>query len=163
MFWWAKSSNNPTGQSLEKKDAIKLLKYAKKYGIGVVIDEAYADYISKEESCINLVNEYDNLIVIRTFSKGLGLAGLRLGYIISNQAICNELNKITSPYNGSQISRKLAIQALKDNNFLENCIKKIMVNKERLIKSLPQNIKIATTHRSCSYLPTLCWCRYWFM
>ena len=75
--------NNPTGQILDKKDAIKLLEYTRNLGIGVIIDEAYGDYLSKEHSCIDLVDKYENLIVIRTFSKGLGLAGIRAGYIIS--------------------------------------------------------------------------------
>lgn len=142
--------NNPTGQSLDKSETISLIKYAEKLGIGVIIDEAYGDYLEKEESCIDLVNKYSNLIVARTFSKGFGLAGLRAGYLISNKKICGYLEKMSHPYNISQITRKLAVNALHDTQFLEVCKKKIEVNKERIKTSLPSKLKMASTNKNTS-------------
>lgn len=148
--------NNPTGQILDKKDAIKLLEYTRNLGIGVIIDEAYGDYLSKEHSCIDLVDKYENLIVIRTFSKGLGLAGIRAGYIISNGKICNFLEKMLHPYNISQISRKLAIKALEDTKFLEDCINKTKKNKERLQDCMPKKFKMASTNENTSICMLYC-------
>lgn len=142
--------NNPTGQILKKSDAIKLIEYAEKKGIGVIIDEAYGDYVAKEDSCIDLVNKYNNLLVIRTFSKGFGLAGLRAGYVISNEKICRYLEKISSPYNISSISKKLAISAIKDSQFLENCKEKIEKNKKELLKTIQGKLRMAVTHKSTS-------------
>ncbi|MEE0865935.1 MAG: aminotransferase class I/II-fold pyridoxal phosphate-dependent enzyme [Clostridia bacterium] len=142
--------NNPTGQILNKVEAIKLIEYAEKRGIGVIIDEAYGDYVAKEESCIDLVNKYNNLLVIRTFSKGFGLAGLRAGYVISNEKVCSYLEKISSPYNISLISKKLAISAIKDIKFLEDCMKKIEKNKIELSKAIQGKLRMAVTHKSAS-------------
>lgn len=150
------SPNNPTGQILEKEDAIRLIEYAEKLGIGIIIDEAYGDCLSKDESCIDLVNNYSNLIIIRTFSKGFGLAGIRAGYIVSNKKICSYLEKMLHPYNISQISRKMAVEALKDNEFLEKCIKKTMKNKKILKESLPAKIKMANTYEKSSICMLYC-------
>lgn len=148
--------NNPTGQILEKSHAIKLIEYAQQLGIGVILDEAYGDYLSKKESCIDLVNNYNNLIVIRTFSKGFGLAGIRAGYIISNEKICNYIEKMLHPYNISQISRKMAVKALKDTKFIEGCINKTKINKKRLRESLQIGLKMASTHESTSICMLYC-------
>ncbi len=142
--------NNPTGQTIDKNELIKIISHAEKLGIGVIIDEAYGDYISKEESCIDLINIYNNLIIIRTFSKGLGMAGIRAGYIVSSKEICEYLNKMSHPYNISQISRKLAIKGLQDIEFVNMCKDKIKVNKQRIQKSLPKNIKMAQTNETTS-------------
>ncbi len=148
--------NNPTGQVLEKSYAIKLIEYAQQLGIGIIIDEAYGDYLSKNESCIDLVNSYTNLMVIRTFSKGFGLAGIRAGYIISNEKICNYIEKMLHPYNISQLSRKMAIKALKDTKFLNDCINKTKRNKKKLLESLPIGLQMAFTHESTSICMLYC-------
>ena len=142
--------NNPTGQAMRKDDLIKIIDYAEKRNVGVLIDEAYGDYISKEESCIDLIKKYENLIIIRTFSKGLGLAGIRGGYIVSNENVCGYLEKMSHPYNISQISRKLAVRSLKEIDYLEQCKKKIEKNKKKILESLPNSIKMAETNSATS-------------
>jgi len=142
--------NNPTGQVLEKSDAIRLIEYAEQRGIGVVIDEAYGDYVANEDSCVDLVNKYSNLLVIRTFSKGFGLAGLRAGYVISNEKICSYLEKTSCPYNISMVSRKLALGAIKDVKFIESCREKIERNKKELSKAIEGKLKMADTYKSTS-------------
>ena len=137
--------NNPTGQVIEKDDLIKLLDYTSPLGIGVVIDEAFGDFLPKEQSCIDLIENYNNLLIVKTFSKGFGLTGIRAGYIISNKEICNLLNKISNPYSISPIAQKLACDALNDINFLNRSRLKIKRNKEKLIGALPHDIKITNT------------------
>ena len=142
--------NNPTGQTISKEKLIKIIECAEKRNVGVLIDEAYGDYISKEESCIDLIKKYENLIIIRTFSKGLGLAGIRGGYIISNKKVCGYLEKMSHPYNISQISRKIAVRALRETDYIEECKKKIEKSKRKILKSLPKNIKMAETNNTTS-------------
>ena len=148
--------NNPTGQILEKADSIKLIEYAEKRGIGVIIDEAYGDFLLKEDSCIDLVNKYNNLMVIRTFSKGFGLAGIRAGYIVANEKICNYMDRMLHPYNISQLARQMAIQALQDTKFLEDCMKKTKASKKRLKESLQEGLKMACTHERTSICMLYC-------
>ena len=142
--------NNPTGQIMDKNELIKIVQCSNKLGIGIIIDEAYGDYICKEESCIDLVNKYNNVMVIRTFSKGFGLAGLRAGYIVANEKICKYIEKMSHPYNISQVSRKLIISALRDKKFIEESKKKIGLNKKKLRDALPKSLEMAYTHESTS-------------
>lgn len=112
------SPNNPTGQSVALADLRRILESAQAQGICVVVDEAYGDYLEKEASAMTLLREYDNLLVIRTFSKGLGLAGMRIGYLAASDTIMSEINKLGNPYCGSGIARKLALAALEDEAFV---------------------------------------------
>ena len=73
------SPNNPTGFQFSKQDIQKIIK---KFNGPIIIDEAYGEF--SDYSVVNLVKNNDNLIVIRTFSKAFGLAGLRLGYFVAN-------------------------------------------------------------------------------
>ena len=72
--------NNPTGQVISLSQVEEITRQASKKGVVVIIDEAYGDYMGKENSAVNLIDKYTNLIVVRSFSKGFGLAGLRIGY-----------------------------------------------------------------------------------
>ena len=103
--------NNPTGNSFPKTDIDRLIENFN--GI-VVIDEAYIDF-TKEESYAQRINQYSNLIVLQTFSKAWGLAGLRLGMAFTNELIMNLFNKVKAPYNLSSLTQTTA-QALIENN-----------------------------------------------
>ena len=112
--------NNPTGQVIPLAEIRKIVEVAGQYGIGVVVDEAYGDYMSKENSAINLLDCCDNVVVLRTFSKGFGLAGLRIGYMLaSNGQLARALSKVTDPYSVSALSRLMATTALRDEAFLD--------------------------------------------
>ena len=95
--------NNPTGQVIELENIEKISKIALENNVVVVVDEAYGDYMDIENSAIKLCEKYENLMVVRTFSKGYGLAGLRSGYIVMNKDLCSQLNKITNPYSMSAL------------------------------------------------------------
>ncbi|MDR2845714.1 MAG: histidinol-phosphate transaminase [Candidatus Methanoplasma sp.] len=118
------SPNNPTGNSFRKKDLEDILSRFK--GI-VIIDEAYGEYAN--ESLIPLVNEFDNLIVLRTFSKAYAMAALRVGYAVSNLAVADMLNSVKIPYSLNMIGEKAAIAAVKDQEFVRKS--KEMVTRER--------------------------------
>ncbi|MFO7904675.1 MAG: aminotransferase class I/II-fold pyridoxal phosphate-dependent enzyme, partial [Pirellulaceae bacterium] len=84
------SPNNPTANDLKRTDLLKLV--AKFKGI-VVVDEAYIDF-SRQESMAQMVRQYPNLVVLQTFSKAFGLAGIRLGVAISNPDIINYMLRV---------------------------------------------------------------------
>ena len=115
--------NNPTGQIISIQDIEKVLIKAKELGICVVVDEAYGDFMEKEESAIRFLDHYDNLIVLRTLSKGFGLAGIRAGYILTSTKLINYMKKITNPYAVGELSRDIIGAVLTEENDLAEHIK----------------------------------------
>lgn len=104
--------NNPTGHYLEKEKIIQLLENAKETYI--VLDEALIDYLGEENSCADLIEQYPNLIVTRSFSKLYGMAGLRLGYMLANENLITEIAKTVSPFEVNNYAIDIAKQALGD-------------------------------------------------
>ena len=101
------SPNNPTANDLKRTDLLKLV--AKFKGI-VVVDEAYIDF-SRQESMAQMVQQYPNLVVLQTFSKAFGLAGIRLGIAISNPDIINYMLRVKAPYNINKLTADTALKA----------------------------------------------------
>ncbi len=110
--------NNPTGTTLKKEDVKHISKNIE--GI-LIIDEAYQEF-SNTESNINLSLKEDNIIVVRTFSKSFGLAGLRIGYAIGPENIISLYRKVSPPFPTSTLSYKAAISALNDEKYLKKSI-----------------------------------------
>ena len=122
--------NNPTGNLFSETAILEIIKTAK--GL-VVIDEAYAPFANA--SFINALYQYDNLLVMRTVSK-LGLAGLRLGYIIGNPAIIEQLNKIRLPYNINSLTQISADFALANKTLFDQQTQKICTERAIVFKQL---------------------------
>ncbi len=104
------SPNNPTANLFNRETIHEVLK--RFYGL-VVIDEAYIDF-AKSKSFIHELDKYPNLVVLQTFSKAWGLAGLRLGMCFASEAIISILNKIKYPYNVNIRTQELALDALEN-------------------------------------------------
>ncbi|HZE87799.1 MAG TPA: histidinol-phosphatase, partial [Methylomirabilota bacterium] len=115
---------------IEQKDIINILKTGKL----VVVDEAYAEF--SNVTVIPLLKKYDNLIVVRTFSKWAGLAGLRIGYAITSPTFVDQLLKIKPPFNINNAAEAAAIATLQDLSYTTKTIKKIITDRERLYKIL---------------------------
>lgn len=100
--------NNPTGALFKREDILKILQTTKAL---VVIDEAYAEFAGV--TMLDLIHEYPNLLIMRTFSKAFGMAALRLGYVMGNSELIGYLNKVRQPFNVNAFSQKAGIVALK--------------------------------------------------
>jgi histidinol-phosphate aminotransferase len=128
------SPNNPDGSLLGDDDLCRLLELP----LVVVLDEAYVEFAGLEHSRIHWVPERDNLMVLRTFSKWAGLAGLRLGYGAFPLSIIEHLWKIKQPYNISVAAQVAGLASLADMDYLRSNIARIVAERERLITALSQ-------------------------
>ncbi len=134
------SPNNPTGNSIDKRDIIEIVK--KTQGL-VVLDEAYIDF-SPNRSLISELNNYPNLIILQTFSKAWGLAALRLGMAFANPEIIGILNMIKPPYNINGATQELALNAIENEKKMQEMVKYMIAQKKQLISSL---IKISSVKK----------------
>jgi histidinol-phosphate aminotransferase len=128
------SPNNPTGNLLSRDKILKVLDQFQ--GI-VVIDEAYIDFTTSE-SFTRLLPAYPNLVVLQTFSKAWGLAGLRLGMAFSSKEIINILNKIKYPYNVNIKTQEIALDTLEDTGKKEKTVEEIIKQRAHLKNELLQ-------------------------
>jgi len=123
---WVCSPNNPTGTYVKQQDLMEFIKQVPKHTL-IVMDEAYYEYAAQEEDfpqTVDLLDEYENLIVLRTFSKAYGLASLRIGYGIANEALLQRIEPAREPFNTSRMAQKAAVEALKDQEFINECKRK---------------------------------------
>ncbi len=139
--------NNPTGNSMSMKDIEKILNHFP--GI-VVVDEAYIDF-SGLTSCISLLPKHENLVVMQTFSKAWGLAGIRLGMAFAAPEIIAYFNKVKPPYNINQLTQEAALRALENETQKQEWVDSILIQREFLTKkfqymSMVQEIKPTDTN-----------------
>ncbi len=122
--------NNPTGTLIPRKDILELADT----GIPLVIDEAYYEFSG--ETVMPLVTQHDNLIVLRTFSKWAGLAGLRVGYGVFPAIIAEILMKIKPPYNVNAAALVAVRESIKDAAYLLETVKLMVAEREKLFNEL---------------------------
>jgi len=126
--------NAPTGNTFPKADIRRI---AAEFDGIVFIDEAYADFA--EDNCMDLVHEFSNVIVSRTSSKSLALAGLRFGYAVAHPTLIEGLNKLKDSYNMDMITQKLAEAAIRDQEYLQTTVGKVKALRSELAAGL-QNL-----------------------
>jgi histidinol-phosphate aminotransferase len=131
---WLCNPNNPTGNSLNRQDVEAVLNNFN--GI-VVVDEAYINF-SRQKSFVQELPEYANLVVMQTFSKAWGLAGLRLGMAFASSAIIEVINRVKPPYNISQATQELALEALENTGQVNDMIRELVDMREALAVVLAQ-------------------------
>jgi len=118
--------NNPTGTYIPFDKMMNLLEFAKKNKIMLISDEAYIEYIRANDyrSMRTVLNEYENLVIARTFSKAYGLCGLRLGYGMAHKDIIFMANKIREVFNVNIVAQHAGVAALDDQDFVKDVVKK---------------------------------------
>lgn len=112
--------NNPTGNIIDSKDIKKIVESTDAL---VVIDHAYIEYSKKEHDLTDWALKYDNVLVLRTFSKVFGLAGQRIGYGVTSKKIVDYMMRIKPIFSLTRVSQRCAITALRDTEFFEKCVK----------------------------------------
>ena len=126
------SPNNPTGFQFSKKDLEKLIK---NFDGPIIIDEAYVEF--GDYSVLKMVKSQSNLIVVRTFSKEFGLAGLRLGYFVANNALIDVFNRVIQyPYPLNTIAIESGILALQKSKLMSDSAILIKKERKRIIENL---------------------------
>ena len=127
------SPNNPTGCTIERRDLAAVLRNAE--GL-VVVDQAYVEFGGEDH--IPLLKEHPNLIILRTFSKAMAMAGLRVGYLLASPALVTEISKAKLPYNLNFFSMMAAEVAIERFDLLRPLIEKIVNERGRLFTALQQ-------------------------
>lgn len=136
--------NNPTGELMPLEEVEWLLNH---FNGLVLIDEAYIEFTEKEsQTLLGKLKFYPKLILLRTFSKAFGLAGLRLGYALASTPLTQRLNDERPPYNVNLISEAIGIEALSHWSFFQERMTAIKAERARILAAL-DDLKI-------EYLPT---------
>lgn len=129
------SPNNPTGFQFKKEEIAELIK---KFNGIVIIDEAYGEF--SDYSVANMTKRFDNLVVVRTFSKTFGLAGLRVGYVVANKKFIDVFTRVLQyPYPLNTIAIEAGILALQKLNQVNETIEIIKQERSRIIKKLRES------------------------
>ena len=132
--------HNPTGTNINK-DEFDYVKKNLRKDVLLVIDEAYYEYVPERQriNTEGMVSQSDNVLVLRTFSKIFGLAGLRIGYGIADKAVIAALNKVRLPFNTNSIAQKAAVAALENRSYADEIREKIIREKEKFYSVLDKN------------------------
>lgn len=120
---WICNPNNPTGTMVTEDELVSFFDKVPK-NIVIAYDEAYREFVTRDDypmDSIKFVKRYPNILVMRTFSKAYGLAGLRVGYTVGNKEITENINKVRGPFNVNSLALLAAITALEDEDFIKKC------------------------------------------
>lgn len=137
---WVCSPNNPSGNLLKKESILGLLNDFQ--GL-VIVDEAYIDF-ADQVSFTQMLSQYPNLVVMQTFSKAWGMAGLRLGMAFASREIIEILDRVKPPYNINQVTQKLALEALGNWDKVKQYTSELISLRKELAEQL-QKLSIVKT------------------
>ena len=136
---WIANPNNPTGTLVPARELKQCLEKVPQEVV-VVLDEAYYEYLEHEDRAdsISWLKEHPNLIVVRTFSKAYGLAGLRVGYAVAAPEVAELLNRVRQPFNVNLLALSAAEAALDDEEFLARTVQTNRAGRKQLLDSLAE-------------------------
>ncbi len=137
--------NNPTGQVIPLDQIREILSAAHRIGACVIVDEAFGEYMPASNSAVTLLEEYDNLFVVKSFSKGFGLAGLRAGYLATGKRLMEYYQKIDIPFSVSIYAQAAIAAALADKDFIEDSIIQVGARKAQITR-ICQKLKCMHTY-----------------
>lgn len=124
--------NNPLGTAITIEDVKKILLEAMEKGIPVLHDEAYFEFSGI--TCRDLIREYNNLYITRTFSKAFGLVATRVGYVISHEKNLQELMKIRGPYDVNMFAKTAVLAALEDTVYMKDYVIEVMQESKPMLE-----------------------------
>ena len=148
--------NNPTGTYLKRSEITKLMQTLPKQVV-LVLDGAYAEYVLEKDfdKGFSLTEEFENIILTRTFSKSYGLAGLRIGWCYASSHVASILNKVKGPFNTTFVSQEIAIAALRDQDHIEKVVNTNIEVKKWFENELKQlNIQTRPSVANFSFVET---------
>lgn len=128
---------NPTSLGVSRSEVIRLIESAP--DCLIIVDEAYMDFW--DESVLDLVENYENLIVLRTCSKAIGLAAARMGFAVMDKYKTGLLRAAKSPYNCDAISQKICATVLRETQLLEHCRDEIIMQTQRLYAAITELVQ----------------------
>ena len=131
---WLCTPNNPTGNSLNRDEVVKVIEQFE--GL-VIVDEAYSDFASQRSLRFNLA-KYPNLIVLNTMSKAWGCAAIRLGMAFASKEITDLFNKVKYPYNINALTQQQALEALKRPIDVEEWVKVLLQERTRMMQAFAE-------------------------
>ena len=147
---------NPTSVGFLAKDVKKLIENTNAL---IVLDEAYMDFWNQSLLCD--VQNYDNLIILRTCSKAIGLASIRLGFAVANTKLINVIKSAKSPYNVNSLTQAVACSLLSQREYIEQSIEAIKNSLDALYfelkkieKKFPKNLKIYKSNTNFVFIKT---------
>jgi len=126
------SPNNPSGNALDNHAMLRIIE---SFGGIIVVDEAYIDFCP-EKSLLPILGQYPNLVILQTFSKAWGMAGLRLGMAFAAESIINVLSRIKYPYNLSILTQQKGLELLSDEKLMLDWVAVILKEREKMIANL---------------------------
>ena len=144
---FACTPGNPTSQMLSRDDIIALLEAPEYDGI-VVADEAYIDFAPEGASVSELVKEHPRLVVLQTMSKAFGLAGIRCGFALGDEAVVEVLNKVKAPYNMNKLTSRVAQAAFAEIATLRANIGVVLGERARVATALEALPEVGAVHPS---------------
>ena len=122
---------NPTGRGITREEVRKLVEGTDAL---IVLDEAYMDFW--DQSLLSEIDKYDNLVILKTCSKALGLAGLRVGFAIAGRTLTRALRAVKSPYNVGLMPQTVAEAVLSEPDYLTDCAQKLVSSRQQLEQGL---------------------------
>lgn len=130
------SPNNPTGVRYHDKQIITLLKEAEKAGVYVVIDEAFYDFCEEKRGLEPFLHSYPKLILLRSMTKIYAIAGLRLGYVMANERVVDDLKKLQPPWSVNGFAQKVGLSLLAEDSFVRKSVAELHSERKRMIPAL---------------------------
>ncbi|MCK8817383.1 threonine-phosphate decarboxylase CobD [Natroniella sulfidigena] len=130
--------NNPTGKLITRSEIIEIIEAGQQHDTFIMVDEAFVDFLEEEVTVIDLVDQYDNLFVLRSLTKFFAIPGLRLGYGVSNSSLLEELERGKDPWNCNFFAQLAGQIALNDQEYITRTKEAIKREKEFLYHNLKE-------------------------
>jgi histidinol-phosphate aminotransferase len=139
------SPNNPTGSAVSLSEIEQMAKATQSVGGLLLVDEAYAEF-SQQKSAVALLENFPNIVVIRTMSKAFAFAGARVGYMAANEEVIRAVQLVRLPYHLSQVTQAISLVALDHKNELLKNVSKLVEDRVKM--------SIALENLECKVLPS---------